>query len=120
MSRRGTAGAAGAALLALSVTLLLSAPQPAWPQVVETLADQLEDGDALWVDELDAPVFAYYWQERSPWQPLRVRDLDALNRTPGEQRVWLVGSVTAYRDLRQTLPKQAALLAQVEQEGNGR
>ncbi len=103
-ARRAAAGAAVAALLALSVALLLSAPQPAWPQVAETLAAQLQDGDALWVDELDAAVFAYYWQERSPWQPLRARDLDALSQAANEQRVWLVGGVTPYRDLRQTLP----------------
>jgi 4-amino-4-deoxy-L-arabinose transferase-like glycosyltransferase len=108
LARRAAAGGAVGLLLALSLAMLLTAPQPAWPQLVETLAGQLQDGDAIWVDELDAPVFAYYWQERSPWQPLRVRDLDALNRTPGEQRVWLVGSVTAYRDLRQTLPQAFA------------
>jgi len=103
-ARRGAAGAAIASLLALSVALLLIAPQPAWPQLVETLAAQLQDGDALWVDELDAAVFAYYWQARAPWQPLRARDLDALNQAADEQRVWLVGGVSAYRDLRQTLP----------------
>ncbi len=103
-ARRAAAGGAIALLLALSLAMVLTAPQPAWPQVVETLADQLEDGDAVWVDELDAPVFAYYWQERSPWQPLRARDLGALSQAPDEQRVWLVGSVSAYRDLRQTLP----------------
>lgn len=103
-ARRGAAGAAAGALLALSVALLLTAPQPAWPQVVESLAAELQDGDALWVDELDAAVFATYWQERSPWQPLRARDLDALNQTASEQRIWLVGGISAYRDLRQTLP----------------
>jgi hypothetical protein len=103
-ARRAAAGGAIALLLALSLAMVLTAPQPAWPQVVETLADQLEDGDAVWVDELDAPVFAYYWQERSPWQPLRARDLGALSQAPDEQRVWLVGSLSPYRDLRATLP----------------
>jgi hypothetical protein len=104
LARRAAAGGAVGLLLALSLAMVLAAPQPAWPQLVETLAGQLEDGDAIWVDELDAPVFAYYWQERSPWQPLRVHDLDALSQAPDRQRVWLVGSVSAYRDLRQTLP----------------
>jgi hypothetical protein len=103
-ARRVAAGGAVGLLLALSLAMLLASPQPAWPQLVETLAGQLQDGDAIWVDELDAPVFAYYWRERAPWQALRVRDLEALNRAPGEQRVWLVGGVSPYRDLRQTLP----------------
>jgi hypothetical protein len=104
LARRAAAGGAVGLLLALSLAMLLAAPQPAWPQLVETLDRRLEDGDAIWVDELDAPVFAYYWQERSPWQPLRVHDLDALSRAPDGQRVWLVGGVSTYRDLRQTLP----------------
>lgn len=102
--QRITAATVTGLLLALSLVTLRLAPQPAWPQAVATLRAQMAAGDALWVDELDAPVFAYYWRERSPWQPLRARDLAALNRTPDAQRVWLLGSVTPYRDLRQTLP----------------
>lgn len=92
------------ALLGLSMATLYLAPSPAWPEVVSVLAGELEPGDALWVDELDAPAFDYYWDGDTPWQPLRARDLAALNRTPEQQRVWLLGSVTPYRDLRQTLP----------------
>lgn len=104
LAQRGAAGATVGVLLALSVALLLAAPQPAWPQVVDILAEHLQDEDALWVDEQDATVFAYYWQASAPWQPLRARDLDVLNQAADEQRVWLVGGVSAYRDLRQTLP----------------
>ena len=41
---------------------------------------QWQAGDAIWVDELDAPVFAYYWGEagRKGWQPLRARELAEL------------------------------------------
>jgi 4-amino-4-deoxy-L-arabinose transferase-like glycosyltransferase len=104
LARRALAAGAVGLLLTLSLAMLLTAPQPAWPQLVQTLDGQLKDGDALWVDELDAPVFAYYWRQRSPWQPLRARDLDVLSQAPDAQRVWLVGSVNQYRDLRQTLP----------------
>lgn len=94
--------------LGLSLLMLWRAPQPPWPQVVAVLRAQLASTDALWVDELDAPVFDYYWRDEASWQPLRARDLTALDQTPQEQRVWLLGSVSPYRDLRQTLPPQFA------------
>lgn len=114
-ARRALAVAMPAALAALSLAMLFSAPRPAWPQVVATLAAQAKAGDAVWVDELDAPVFAYYWERqmedgRGPtaWQPLRAHDLDAIGRAGAGQRVWLAGSVTPYRDLSQTLPADFA------------
>jgi hypothetical protein len=90
----------------------LLAPEPGWRAVVASLREHKQAGDTIWVDELDAPVFAYYWGETGwewqsaadDWQPLRAQDLAALDATPAGQRVWLAGSVSAYRDLRQTLP----------------
>lgn len=105
---RWAAGGAVALLLALTLAMPRLAPQAPWPRVVAVLQEQLAPGDALWVDELDAPAFAYAWGERDSWQPLRARDLAALNGTPQERRVWLLGSVTPYRDLRQTLPLEFA------------
>ncbi len=115
LARRAAAVAMVVALAAASLAMLHTAPRPAWPQVVATLAAHWRAGDAVWVDEQDAPVVAYYW-ERQPedgrelpaWQPLRALDLHAINRTSGAQRVWLAGSVTPYRDLRQTLPPDFA------------
>lgn len=95
-------------LLALSAVMLMIAPRVPWREVVTTLAQQARPGDTIWVDELDAPAFGYYWDERGPWQPLRARDLAALTRTSAAGRTWLVGSVTPYRDLRQTLPASFA------------
>lgn len=94
--------------LALSGVMLMIAPRAPWREVVTTLAQQARPGDTIWVDELDAPVFDYYWGERGPWQPLQARDLEALARTSTAARTWLVGSVTPYRDLRQTLPASFA------------
>lgn len=106
LARRLAAGGAVALLLALSLAMPRLAPEPAWRAAVATLHEQWQAGDAIWVDELDAPVFAYYWGEagREGWQPLRARELAALEAAPEGQRVWLVGSITPYRDLRQTLP----------------
>lgn len=106
--RRGAGYVAVSVLLALSLLMLLSAPQPAWREVVSTLAVELEDGDALWVDELDAMAFNYYWQDQAPWQPLRARGQDALGQAAASQRVWLVNSLSPYRDWRQTLPQAFA------------
>lgn len=99
-------------LLLLSVLMLALAPRASWREVVTTLVQQARPGDTIWVDELDAPVFGYYWGERGPWQPLRARDLDAVPRAPVAGRTWLVGSVTPYRDLRELLP--ASFVAQHE------
>lgn len=115
LARRATAVVMVVALAAASLAMLQSAPRPAWPQVVAALAAHGREGDAVWVDELDAPVFAYYWErlpqderQRIAWQPLSARDLDALQRASGQGRVWLAGSVTPYRDLRRTLPPDFA------------
>lgn len=106
LARRLAAGGVIALLLALSLAMPRLAPEPAWRAAVATLHEQWQPGDAIWVDELDAPVFAYYWggARWEGWQPLRARDLAALEAAPEGQRVWLVGSITPYRDLRQTLP----------------
>lgn len=110
-SRRAIALGAPGLLLVLSLAMGFAAPQPAWQPLIASLRAQMQPGDALWVDELDAAVFAYYWgagsdglAEGAGWQPLLAADLDALNATPAAQRVWLVASATPYRDLRQTLP----------------
>jgi hypothetical protein len=112
-ARRIAAGGLTALLLALSLAMPLLATEPAWREVVATLRERQQAGDAIWVDELDAPVFAYYWGETGRdwqiaahgWRPLRAHDLAALDATPDGQRVWLVGGVSPYRDLRQTLPE---------------
>lgn len=116
MARRVVASGMAALLLALSLAMPLLAPEPAWREAVAALREHRQPGDALWVDELDAPVFVYYWGETGwdwqsgavDWQPLRARDLPALNAPPDGQRVWLLGSISPYRDLRQTLPEQLA------------
>ncbi len=112
-ARRIAAGGLTALLLALSLAMPLLATEPAWREVVATLRERQQAGDAIWVDELDAPVFAYYWGETGRdwqiaahgWRPLRAHDLAALDATPDGQRVWLAGGVSPYRDLRQTLPE---------------
>lgn len=114
-ARRMVAGALPLLLLAFSLAMGLAAPQPAWDQAVASLRAQMQPGDALWVDELDAAVFAYYWAATpasqigsAAWQPLAAANLAALDQTSEEQRVWLAASATPYRDLRQTLPPQFA------------
>lgn len=109
-ARRIAAGGMAALLLTLSLAMPRLAPEPAWRAAVATLQERWQVGDAIWVDELDAPVFAYYWGGTGwdGWQTLRAHALAALTATPDGQRVWLAGSVTPYRDLRQTLPPQFA------------
>jgi 4-amino-4-deoxy-L-arabinose transferase-like glycosyltransferase len=109
--RRAIAFGAPGLLLVLSLAMGLAAPRPAWQPLIATLAGQMQPGDALWVDELDAAAFAYYWDagsdglaEQTGWRPLFAADLAVLNQTPATQRVWLAASATPYRDLRQTLP----------------
>jgi hypothetical protein len=61
-------------------------------------------GDSVWVDEMDAPVFDYYWRASTPWRILYAKDLNALETVPDGERLWLIGTTSPYRDLNQTLP----------------
>ena len=117
-------GAMVALSLAASSVMLLTALTPPWRDLAALLRTQAAPADHIWVDELDAPVFAYYWGSTAGWQPLRARELAAgetpvsavglPEAQPSEQnvreiaasvpRIWLVGSVTPYRDLRLALP----------------
>ncbi len=116
VARRMAAGGMAAMLLALTLATPMLAPEPAWREAVAALRKHGQAGDAIWVDELDAPVFAYYWGETGwdwqaasdDWRPLSARDLAALNAAPDRQRVWLAGSFSPYRDLRRTLPEEFA------------
>jgi len=110
-ARRAIAASTVGLLLVLSLAMGFVAPQPAWQPLVASMRAQMQPGDALWVDELDAAAFAYYWMPTAVdltgsagWQPLAASDLAVLNQTPETQRVWLAASATPYRDLRQTLP----------------
>ncbi|MER2598755.1 MAG: glycosyltransferase family 39 protein [Caldilineales bacterium] len=104
---RVVAGALLMVNLLASGVMLLRAPHSAWREIVSTLRAQTAPGDLILVDELDAPVFAYYWGSALGWQPLRARHLPAATRdTTDAARVWLAGSSTPYRDLHQALPAQ--------------
>ncbi|MEZ4771368.1 MAG: hypothetical protein R2844_23490 [Caldilineales bacterium] len=94
--------------LVLSLATVLLVPKSAWREAVHTLASEAQPGDAIWVDEMSAPVFGYYWQDRLPWQPLLAGELEALNSTPAAERVWVVGDVSPYRDIMAMLPTQFA------------
>lgn len=93
-------------LLPLALINVLAIPKPAWREAASTLASQVQFSDSVWVDELDAPVFAYYWRNRTPWQPLYSDQLSAVAEVSDAQRLWLIGTVSEYRDLQQTLPPE--------------
>ncbi len=93
-----------AVLLLLSLVTVIAIPKPPWRSATAELALVVQAGDSVWVDEMDAPVFDYYWGEHAPWQALVATDLAALEAVPGGQRIWLISTVTPYRDLNQTLP----------------
>jgi len=102
-----------AACLLLSLLAVLAVPKPAWREATAALAGEVAPEDAVWVDELDVPVFAYYWQDRGAWQPLYSGNLAALDAVPEGQRAWLVGTVSPYRDLMADLPPDFAIHRQV-------
>ncbi|MCA9870508.1 MAG: hypothetical protein KDI07_16775 [Anaerolineae bacterium] len=88
----------------LSVAAVLLVPKSVWRDAVEILAVESQPGDSIWVDEMNAPVFNYYWQDRRPWQPLTPERRDALIASSPTERVWLIGDVTQYRNVHATLP----------------
>ncbi len=93
-----------AALLGLSLAAVMAIPKPPWRAATARLASIVRAGDSVWVDEMDAPVFDYYWRERIPWRALVAKDLTALEAVPDGQRIWIISTVSPYRDLHQTLP----------------
>ncbi|MEA3335252.1 MAG: glycosyltransferase family 39 protein [Chloroflexota bacterium] len=105
-----------AILLTLSLMTILTAPKPPWNQVAAALARETRPDDSLWVDELDAPVFNYYWQQALSWHPLFANNLEALNQIPAGQRAWVVGTVSPYRDLNATLPAEFAASRKIAAE----
>lgn len=96
--------ALSALFLLLSLITVLLVAKPPWREATAALAEVVEEGDGVWVDELDAPVFNYYWRDRQPWQPLYSANLNALNNEPSNRRIWLIATVTIYRNLHETLP----------------
>jgi 4-amino-4-deoxy-L-arabinose transferase-like glycosyltransferase len=94
--------------LTFSLVAVLMISKPPWRTATATLAGEASPGDSIWVDELDAPVFDYYWRHSLAWQPLYSDDLAALNQVPAEQRVWLIATTSPYRNLHETLPAQFA------------
>lgn len=103
---------AGPGLLAvcfvLSLTAIWLVPKSDWREAVETLAAEVRPGDVIWVDEMNAPVFDYYWQDRSPWQPLTSNSRPVLDATLAGGRAWLAGDANPYRNIHFTLPSRFA------------
>lgn len=89
---------------------LLTFQREPWRDFVRDQAAR-DRSAAIWVDELSAPVFDYYWSQfardnTARWAPLISRDwpaLPALTPAPGET-VLIVTEETAYRRLIALLP----------------
>jgi 4-amino-4-deoxy-L-arabinose transferase-like glycosyltransferase len=101
--------AVGAASLLAAVIALGTLQRDPWRTVVQNLA--ASPPATVWVDELSAPAFDYYWRRFDPdngthWAPLIGRNLPALpTLTPAPNGpLWIITEETAYRRLIALLP----------------
>ena len=102
---------AGATLSVVAAMLaLITLQRDPWRPIVQDIA-LLHEPSVVWVDELSAPVFDYYWRQfgANPitrWEPLIGRDLPrlpALTPAPTD-KLFIVTEETEYRHLIALLP----------------
>ena len=102
----------GVTTLAALVSIVVLQHEP-WRDTVQELAAATQDqSSVIWVDEMSAPAFDYYWRRAASadraaqWTPLFDQTLPALPalQPPPGGGLWLVTAETTYRHLTLFLP----------------